>query len=547
MTTTELGGGPTAAVDPAHEVDARILALSRVLMVGLVLLATLRIAWIGDDALITLRTALNITHGWGPGFNATEAVEGYTHPLWFLLWVGIGALSGQWILGVLGISIALTGSAVALIAWRTTTVSRLIVVTGLLLLSNAFIEYTTSGLENPLAFLTIGTLIALTLETTSTSSGRQLARAALVGLTVAAVLLTRLDLGVLILPAVAVHLAHMRTDPQRIAALVTAAVIPLAAWFAWSKATYDAWLPNTFAAKRNLDIPIGELFVQGIRYLWVTFASDPVTLIALAVGVGATFALGDRITRAWAIGVLVYVAYIVWIGGDFMVGRFLAVPVYVSVFLIATLRPLPGARAPVELLRVLVALVIVLALAAGTAMAGQLPVALSASQTPRWNVDWNINGGIADERAFWGADRAIGNIVFNLALAYTKPDFVGPSTGASMGRSLREIDKAARDWPTTAAYIGKPIDVAVFCGGLGEAGISSGPQVHLIDDCGLTDRFLAERTFTARGFQWRTGDFHRAVPDGYVDAIRADNPGLMKSPADAVALAVLWRRIRPHS
>ncbi|MBU3701361.1 MAG: hypothetical protein FGM58_04855, partial [Acidimicrobiia bacterium] len=58
----------------------------RALLLAIVALAVHRAAWFGDDSLITLRTALNLTHGWGWGFNATEAVQGYTHPLWFLVW-----------------------------------------------------------------------------------------------------------------------------------------------------------------------------------------------------------------------------------------------------------------------------------------------------------------------------------------------------------------------------------------------------------------------------------------------------------------------------
>jgi hypothetical protein len=232
-----------------------------------------------------------------------------------------------------------------------------------------------------------------------------------------------------------------------------------------------------------------------------------------------------------------------------MVGRFLAVPVYAAVFLLAvTHRPGKAASPPsvIEPAQTGLAVAAVLLLVIGASSSGRTPVALSASQQQRWTVDWNTMGGIADERPFWGVNRSLGNIVFNLALAYTQPDFVGPSTGASMTRSLREINKAAQNWPTTAAPVGLPDDVAVFCGGLGQAGIASGPRVHLVDECALTDRFLADRPFAARDFQWRIGDFHRSIPDGYLEAIHADNPGLLKDPADAASLASLWSRIRPQ-
>ena len=67
----------------------------------------------------------------------------------------------------------------------------------------------------------------------------------------------------------------------------------------------------------------------------------------------------------------------------------------------------------------------------------------------------------------------------------------------------------------------------------------------LIDDCALTDRFLAERPFTARDFKWRVGDYHRALPDGYLEAVRQNNPELVVSELDGFRLKELWSNIRP--
>jgi arabinofuranosyltransferase len=522
--------------------DRRILNAARVLAVGLVVLAGLRLAWVSDDALITLRTALNLTHGWGPGFNATESVQAYTHPLWFLLWTVVGSLTGQWILGVFALSLVLTGIAVGLLVWRTTSMGLLIFAIALLLMSNAFMEYTTSGLENPLAYASIGVLLAMTLGGRGPRGGTSRAQiiwAALLGLTIAAVVLTRMDLVLIVVPVAAVLLWDRRRDWRLLAVAAAAAVIPLALWFIWSQATYASLLPNTFAAKRNVDIPATELVTQGLRYLWVTFEHDPVTLVALVLGVGGALALGTRLHRAWAVGVVLYFGYVVWIGGDFMAGRFMAVPVYVSVFLLATLLITPS---------VIAAITASVALLLGAVYAGSTPVALTNPQAARWEFSWNLNGAIADERGVWvgGSGRGIADIMNNLALAYSQPDFVYPSSPESKSRSLRELDKAAKNWPVTESYIGLPADVAQVCGGLGTTGIVSGPTVHLVDDCALTDRFLAEQPFVARDFQWRVGDYHRTVPDGYLEAIRKNDPKLMPDQLDAFRLAQLWEAIRPN-
>lgn len=49
-------------------------------------------AWLSDDSLITIRTALNWGSGYGPYFNIDEAVQPYTHPLWFLLITIVGTV-----------------------------------------------------------------------------------------------------------------------------------------------------------------------------------------------------------------------------------------------------------------------------------------------------------------------------------------------------------------------------------------------------------------------------------------------------------------------
>ena len=53
---------------------------------SLVLLAVgVRLAWLGDDAFITLRSVENWVTGNGMRWNADERVQTFTHPLWMML------------------------------------------------------------------------------------------------------------------------------------------------------------------------------------------------------------------------------------------------------------------------------------------------------------------------------------------------------------------------------------------------------------------------------------------------------------------------------
>ena len=55
----------------------------------------LRLAWVGDDAYITLRTVENLCDGHGPVWNVGERVQTYTHPLWLLVLTCGRLLTGE--------------------------------------------------------------------------------------------------------------------------------------------------------------------------------------------------------------------------------------------------------------------------------------------------------------------------------------------------------------------------------------------------------------------------------------------------------------------
>ena len=524
----------------------RRLNLFRVLSVGFVAVLILRTAWISDDALITLRTALNLTHGWGPGYNATEAVQAYTHPLWFVLWIWIGSWTNQWILGVLLISLVCVVGATAILVWQVRSIGRLIVLIGLLVMSNAFIDFTTSGLESPLAFLSIAMLFALLPDPKHPITYW---RFTLIGVTAAAVILTRFDLVVLIVIPLTVFTWQQRKNIRGLLITGAALLTPLLIWLTWSWVTYSTLLPNTYAAKTNAEIPRIEFVVQGFRYLWVSFENDPVTLVGLALGLGVGIALGPKLLRAWASGVLVYLSYVVWVGGDFMGGRFLAVPLLVALLVLAA-SPIQFANSPQsELVPITAGVVTVSLLFAGAGLTGARVTALVNPQEERWEVDQNFNAGIVDARgSSVSQDRDLKGLIDNLSLAFVNPDFVPIGDRTGLARSLRDLDKSTKNWPTNDGFFSLPSEVGVFCGFIGNVGIVTGPTTHLIDNCALTDRYLAERPFVpTESFAWKPGHFYREIPEGYVEAVANGDPKRMRDVADAYELNKLWATIRPQA
>lgn len=526
------------------------LWLARVVALVVVAWAVLRVAWVSDDALITLRGLLNITHDWGPGFNSTEYVQAYSHPLWFLLWMAVGVPANEWVVGVVALGLASTLIATALLILRIRSLALLVIVVATLLLSNAFVEYATSGLENPLGYLSIAVLITWTLRLAqpAASLSTSLPLWLLTGLTAAAAVLTRMDFAVMIaLPLLALAWNHRR-DYRHLAVLAVSALAPIGVWLLWTYATYRAWLPNTYLAKTNVEIPRLDLIEQGLTYVWVSVRHDPMTGVGIGLGLVVALWMGGAIVRAWALGVIAYLGYVVWIGGDFMAGRFLAVPLFVAVFLGSTAwtqsrsdRATPATREPVAVVAAVGAVVVGVV---GLTAIGLAPTVVANPQEQRWVSE--ENGRITDERGFYlfEANRSLANLFSDEPLALE--GYIAP-VGAEFAKSgLKDIDRLASQWPTSAGYSPIPTDAAVTCGLMGSWGIATGPTVHLIDVCGLTDRFMAEKPFVANG-PWLPGHFARELPAGYEEAIRAADASLVTDPQEAERLRQVWELIRPDT
>jgi len=110
-----------------------------------------RNAWISDDAYVTYRVMDNFVNGYGLTWNTSERVETYTNPLWLFLNTIFYSITHEIYYTGIFLSIGTSIVAVSLFAFK---ISRTLFV-GLLgiaifIFSQAFVDYTVSGLENPL-------------------------------------------------------------------------------------------------------------------------------------------------------------------------------------------------------------------------------------------------------------------------------------------------------------------------------------------------------------------------------------------------------------
>jgi hypothetical protein len=123
-------------------------------------LAFINTAWVAEDAFITFRSVDNMLAGYGPVWNIGERVQVYTHPLWYILLV-IGnfiahspyyvalVLNYLCLLGFLYIYARLVAKN------KPDTPIQALLVIIILLFSRAFVDYSSSGLENSLLHILI--------------------------------------------------------------------------------------------------------------------------------------------------------------------------------------------------------------------------------------------------------------------------------------------------------------------------------------------------------------------------------------------------------
>ncbi len=442
---------------------------------GLALWQLIFFAWIGDDAAITLRTVLNFAWGFGPVFNIGERVQAYTHPLWFLLLSLSYLLVGNLLLSAFLLSF-LVSLFVALILTHVVAARAWagFCALGILLTAKSYIDYSASGLENPISHLTLLCAMLLALRACRLKTAGSYRNFVL---SCSLCYLSRADLALVVAPlALYVTLVVRLPRPSLLKAIVVGA-LPALAWGAFSLVYYGFPFPNTAYAKLSTGVSLSDSVRQGLYYFKDSLVTDPVTLATITCGIIVGL-LSSPLDRALAAGAALYLAYILRIGGDFMSGRFFTVPLIVALAILARNRF--GSRW----------------LAAGLLICGvsYIPSSVLMNEKQRLLRDH----GIADERLFYFPERAF-------RTQYPEFDEVDGQYSA-----------LAKD--------SRPTRVMMQCGGLGYNSLRAGPKFYFIDQCALADPLLARLPALPNA---RIGHWMRAVPTNYQYSVYANQNALV--------------------
>lgn len=435
-----------------------------------------RTAWLCDDIYITFRTVENFVNGHGLRWNIAERVQAYTHPLWMLLISGAYFVTRDLYYSTIGLSLACSAAVLPVLARRLGTANSAVLVgLGVLLFSKAFVEYSASGLENPLTHLLLVFFFVVYFRTPF--GRREFLLLALLGALIA---LNRMDAILLVLPALIEAFWRVRSARAVLAGLV--GFSPFMLWEAFSVVYYGFPFPNTAYAKLGTGIGQLELLGQSYYYFLNSLRLDPVTLPAIAAALLLALFVPERKHTVVMAGVAFYLVYIARIGGDFMSGRFFAAPLLCSVIVLM--------RAPVP------PPVAVMA-AAGVAimgLAGPLSPIRSGPDYGEAAVLKMDAHGIADERQYYY-----------------------PALG--LGSPQLDPKQPAHRFVREGMQIRARGSVVAEHSSIGMRGYFAGPYPYIVDHLGLADPLLA-RLPARYDPNWRIGHFRRVVPRDYARAVK---------------------------
>lgn len=444
------------------------------LLLAIYAVVLIRTAWVGDDAFISFRVIYNFLHGYGLRYNVAERVQVFTHPLWLFVLIPFQWMTGEAYLSTLGVSMAVSLCAVGLLAFGTArALPHAILGVFVLVLSRAFMDYSTSGLENPLNHLLLACFALVYFRVPSPRRLLWLSLIAALGVT------NRMDTLLLYAPALA--LAFFEARSLRSLGLVAVGFAPFALWELFSLFYFGFPFPNTAYAKLGAGLPASEVLAQGGWYFVDSLRKDPLTLTVCACG-----CVLPILTRQWrlailAAGIPLYLVYVLKVGGDFMSGRFFSAP-FMLAALILTRIPMPGpARRWIP----------AFGLAAVLAFVTPFPTVLTGSNYALTEAECGnafVHGIMDSRRTHYQATGLL---------------CMGKQSTIHVARSKVRNLSSKEPVPTMAAGLDPYF---------------AGPGVYYLDLMCLADPLRA-RLPHRRTTGWRPGHIFRAIPKGYSETL----------------------------
>lgn len=304
----------------------RIRFAALLIFIGVITL----LAWQSDDAYHAYIMAKNLVEGNGFVYNVGERATASSCPL-FTLVIAFGYLfiRKMFVVSLL-ICIIFSASAFGIFVHRFCE-SRLQVIMGttILLACVSFVSYTTAGLENCMLYFLCMLFLKEYFNSEEYTSGKMLKLAVLISL----IAMTRMDAVLMFVPMIVYLYLFKRKNVSFLKAVGLGALglSPFIIWELFSLIYYGFFVPNTAFVKLGTNIPRKEYLVRGIQYALNAVICDPLVLFIPFLAVVCILFIHKSKYVTLALGVVLYGIYVIYIGGDFMMGRHFTVIFLMSV------------------------------------------------------------------------------------------------------------------------------------------------------------------------------------------------------------------------
>jgi len=436
----------------------------------------IRTAWICDDAYITFRTIDNFVNGYGLRWNITERVQTYTHPLWLFILSLFYFFIRNASFVIYFISIAL--SLLTLIFLNKISSSRYntVLIFTAILFSKPFIEYTTSGLENPLLYFLFVLFFYFYIK-------KEWSANTLLILTFIASLatITRQDNILFYIPPI-IYYAY-KIGFKNSLKPISIGIIPFLLWEIFSLIYYGFPFPNTYYAKINHSISLIVLLYSSLVYFLDILIRSPLTISIILIAVLFSFIIKEEKNKFvfLSTGIIIYLLYIIKIGCDFMSGRFFTVPFLISLCILSQYKIFEKNKNIWLFSSIFI-------IFWGLYARPQLPLFYSGYMS----YIYPYKGIVADEITYYYEYSSLYRIIKN--------GFVPENKWSKEGKELKQKNEK---------FIYTKYGIGIF-------GYNAGPFVYIFDEMALADPLLARLPAFKNS---RIGHFKRLIPDGYLQTL----------------------------
>ena len=465
------------AIISERKLQVILLLLILLLFAGVIIYR----AWLCDDAYITFRVVDNAVHGYKLTWNTDEKVQVYTHPLWMLIQIPLYFFwRNNYLVGMF-LCLSASLASVLILAFKVSkTILGGFIAILVLTLSNAYVDYSTSGLENPLTHL----LLVLFFWVYFAMEGGY-KKLFLLSLVSSLGMMNRMDTALLFLPPLVYEFFKLEKKQWLKGALwVAAGQAPFLLWEGFAIVYYGFPFPNTAYAKITGVFPLYNILTQARWYFVESLKYDPITLVIILLVVLGVFWKRERSLYPLVISILLYLVYIVSLAGDSYLGRFFTAPLLISAVILSR----------VDYSEIKTAYV--LAGIAGIVLLGlSAPMPVYLLEPPqKYQQMFEASG-------------------------YSRLHYSTDTRLLRDGRLNTEMD-LRNPWAAQAIAARKddPKQVIEFAS-IGFFGYFAGPQMHVVDFAGLGDSLIARLPPEDEGMNWVPGHLYRIIPDGYIETI----------------------------